>query len=35
MMTKNNDLQNTTQKSKYRATRTTLKTEVNPGAPER
>ena len=30
----NNDLQNTTQKSKYRATRTSLKTGVNSGDPE-
>ena len=30
----NNDLQNTTQKSKYRATQTLLKPGVNLGAPE-
>jgi len=30
----NNDLENTTQKAKDRATRTTLTPEVNSGAPE-
>jgi hypothetical protein len=30
----NNDLQNTTQKTKDRVTRTPLKAEVNSGAPE-
>jgi hypothetical protein len=30
----NNDLQNATQKTKERATRTTLKTGVNSGTPE-
>jgi hypothetical protein len=29
----NNDLQNTTQKTKDRATRTPLKSGINPGAP--